>query len=263
MLLLYFVLSPLMVARALLFVPQKYSSEKYNIPSVLGIPREDVRFSTVAGKCLHGWYFIRPGSRYVLIIDHPQGGNIATHVGLAATGLLTGSSVLLYDYEGFGKSEGEPSTQALLDDGLAAYDFIAKTKLVPANKIVEMGVSLGTGVASYVTAHRKCAALILISPYASLRQASRDHLPWLNLYPDFAFPQPDLSQDEMIKTNISMPLLIVHGEKDNLVPMKNAQQIFNAARCPKKLVIDPSTHHGDYKLTFLSQTILTFLASLK
>jgi uncharacterized protein len=262
-LLLYFVLSPMILAYPLLYAPQKFPAGKYDIASVAGVEKQDVSFRTAKGKSLHGWYFEYPKSKYVVIINHPQGGNVAIHVGLASTLLATGNSVLIYDYEGFGKSEGDPSTQALLDDGLAAYDFIANKKMVPANQIVEFGFSLGTGVASYVVAHRKCAALILVSPYVSLKQTCRDYMPLLHLYPDAMFPQPDLTQDEMLKSNSTVPLLIVHGAKDKLIPLRDAQQLLDAAKCSKKLVIDPSTHHGDYKLAFLSTTIRSFLDGLK
>jgi pimeloyl-ACP methyl ester carboxylesterase len=67
----------------------------------------------------------------------------------------------------------------------------------------------------------------------------------------------------MLKSNSTVPLLIIQGAKDKLVPQKNAPQIFDAAKCSKKLVIDPSTHHGDYKLAFLSTTIRSFLDGLK
>ena len=126
----YLFFSPVSVVNKFLFNPMKATAYP-NIPAeLLGAKREDVTFKTHFGAMLHGIYFEKPGAKYVAILHHGHDGNISEHMGLVKTILLNGQSVLTYDYEGYGISNGSPSLAGIVDDGRAAVDFLVQSKKV-------------------------------------------------------------------------------------------------------------------------------------
>jgi len=258
----YLAFSPLTWASILEFQPVKYPCTEYGCTEVLGVKREEALFQTPSGQTLHGWFFRKPGAHYTMLIHHGQTGNLAISLGLVATLLYCGNSAFIYDYEGYGRSTGSPSNAALCADGEVAFDYLVHTLHVEPANIVEYGVSLGSGVASHVATVRPCAAVILVSPYKSLIEVSREFMPFLKLYPNFLFPRPDLGANEFIKSNRTIPLLLIHGQLDPIIRVHHAQELYAMASCPKKLVIEPHVHHGDFSTLFLAKQITSFLGSI-
>ncbi len=258
----YFAISPLALSRLVLYQPARTSSYDTVPLQALGATGQEVTFATASGHNIHGFYYNKPGATHTVLLHHGQGGNLGSHIGLARTMLLAGCSVLIYDYEGFGKSPGAPSTQAMLRDSNAAYDFLVATKHTHPQAIIHCGVSLGTGVASNLAARRPSAGVILISPYTSLRQIATERLPLYRIYPRFLFPQPDLGSLEFMSTNSTVPVLLIHGAADPLIGVHHAKQLHAASRYPCQLVIDSNAHHGDFSTTFLAHHIHHFLRRL-
>jgi hypothetical protein len=178
------------------------------------------------------------------LVSHGNGGNIAYRLPLAFNLLQSGVSVFLYDYEGYGASEGSPSIEAICKDGLSAYDYlIAVKKYQPAN-IIGYGESVGTGITSYIASQRHFTGIVLQSPYTSLIQAGCDSLPWLRLYPHFLFPKPELNNVEIF-THPHPPLLIIHGKRDSILSYHYSEQIMKRALPPAELVLLPHAGHND------------------
>jgi alpha-beta hydrolase superfamily lysophospholipase len=254
----YLGLSPLVLSNFLLYLPTRV--EDYGaIPlQTFGAKGEPVTFSAPAGNTLHGFFFDKPGARYTVLLHHGQGGNLVTHFGLAKTMLLAGFSVLTYDYEGFGMSPGTASNKGMLQDGDAAYKFLVEQKKIPASTIIQCGVSLGTGVASHVAETHPCAAVILISPYMSINLVAVERIPLFTLYPSVLFPQPDMGSHSFIKSNQTIPVLIVHGANDPIISAHHAQDLNALSRSPHWLILEPKAHHGDFSTTFLADQIKLF-----
>lgn len=245
---LFIALSPLNkpLANRLLLVPFKGFNVlpilDYTVRHGYHCDWQNVYFKSRNGMRLHGWYLKLPGATRTYLVSHGNTGNMGFVLGLAPGLLETGASVFLYDYQGFGKSEGEASYETAIDDGLAAYDFLVQEQHVPKEQIVLFGQSFGCAVASQVMQEREVAGVVLQSGFSNVKDAARDMCPWMQLYPDCFFPETKL--DNMTPyTTSHPPLLIIHGRKDVILPVKYASRIYNAAIEPKQIVILPNSNH--------------------
>lgn len=266
---LFFILSPIclfQLTRILLFFPDqtKYDLKPHlaTIEKKLKAKVEDVTFKSANGKTLHGLYFNRDGAKQVFLLSHGNAGNVAHRLVHAIHMLNLGASVMVYDYQGYGQSEGDPSVKGIVEDGVAAYDFLTKDKGWKAGQVIAYGESLGCAVACQIAKQRELAAIVLQSGFASLPGAARDRFIWLNLFPDFTFPQPQLNNCEIL-AHRHTPLLIVHGAKDNILPVKYAEQMFAAAAEPKRLVKLKNSGHNDVMDADLKDYLAAMTSFLK
>ncbi|MDX1990420.1 MAG: alpha/beta hydrolase [Candidatus Obscuribacter sp.] len=220
---LYVGLSPYVLFQRFEFFPVKVTA--YKVPvAICDLTREEVSFEAGNGCKLRGWYLPRAKAKYTVILHHGQGANIAFdgYAETAAVLVKAGASVLLYDFEGFGRSDGSPSNQALSRDALAAYKFLC-SRGVKGESIVHFGLSLGTGAASQVASSKPCAGLILVSPYMSLSRVAAHHLPYLKFYPDWLYPQPNLGGQCL--NSFKQPVMIFHAAGDRLLPVGQADEL--------------------------------------
>lgn len=261
---LFFILSPIclfQLTRILLFFPDqtKYDLKPHlaKIEEKLKTKVEEVTFKSANGKNLSGLYFKREGAKQVFLLSHGNAGNVAHRLVHCLHMLNLGASVLLYDYQGYGQSEGDPTVKGIVEDGVAAYDFLTRDKGWKASQVISYGESLGCAVACQISKQREVAAIVLQSGFASLPGAARDRFIWLNLFPDFTFPQPQLNNCEILACRHT-PLLIVHGVKDNILPVKYAEEMFAAAAEPKRLVKLKNSGHNDV----MDQDLKDYLAAL-
>ena len=255
----YMFLSPLSMVGKVLFQPVKTSSYPNVEKELFGAKREDVFFKTAGGVKLHGFYFKKPGAKYTFILNHGQGGNIGAHMGLVKTVLLNNQSVLTYDYEGYGISDGAPSLAGLLEDGKAAFDFLVQQKGISPKEIIEYGASMGTGVASTIALTKGAAAVILIAPYTSMNELAKQKFPYLGLYHDVFFPRPDIGCESFVRYNRSVPVLIIHVEKDDTIPLSHSLELAKLNSRFTRLSVLPERHHGDFSTEELALQIGVFL----
>lgn len=193
--LMYLGLSPRIatpIYRPLLFRPAKYPEGNYDVTSIDGVTRREVFLRSADGTKIHGWYFPRPGADKTILFHHGNAANLTTRVNLIQLLLKAGASVFIYDYRGFGRSDGKTSLKGICDDGCAAFDYLVNNEGILNRDIINYGESLGAGVACQVSTVRHGAGLILQSGFCSLRRIGSEVYPWLRLYPAFLFPQPDL-----------------------------------------------------------------------
>lgn len=234
----YLLCSPLVSRNlyyCLLFYAAPYPYGNYDDNVVDGIKAKDVFFKTTDNHTLHGWYFKKPGTKSILLMNHGNGGNISILQWYVDVAMRANASIFIYDYEGYGRSEGNSSIEALNRDSEAAYDYVTKTEHWKANQIINLGLSLGTGVASELNATRKCAGTILIAPFTNIRRIAAQVLPFLALYPDCLWAEHDLGSRRFISSK-HHPVLILHGEQDELVPFQNALDLKAISNGPLKLV---------------------------
>ena len=225
--------------------PNGPAANLYALDKILNSKREEYFFPAANGQKLHGWLFRTPGSDKVVLVHHGNAGNILHRLFIAKHCIQTGASVFLFDYRGYGKSEGNIAVTNLPEDGLAAYDFVHNT--LKFNHIVNYGESIGTAVATQVSKERPCDGAIIQSGLCSLPAVAKDGIFFFHAYPDFIFPAPHFSNLEMIG-DIHKPLLIVHGMQDKQVPYQHGQKIFARANEPKRLVLLPGCGHNDVGL---------------
>jgi|AGTN01.2.fsa_nt_gi Putative lysophospholipase. len=243
------------------FRPQKFPGGTYDLNTVSGTTAKDVFFKTPDGKQLHGWYFNVPDAPRTLLVHHGQGGNITSYIQAISVFVKSGCSVLVYDYEGFGRSEGTPSNPGVVKDGEAAYDYARKELGLTPNEIIHCGISLGTGVACQVATTRKSAAVVLLSPYTSLKNLAKELWPMLDYYPSAMFP-PDLKTTEFVAKNKTVPLIIVHGAKDTMIPVHHSDELFAMANSPKHYLRYENGGHCDLPVRDAESLVKEFLKEL-
>ena len=202
---------------------------------------EDAWFSAADGTKLHGWYLPHPRARAVVLFCHGNGGNI-THRADALRRLnRAGVSVLMFDYRGYGRSEGKPSEAGILADARAARAWLATRENIRESDIVMMGESLGGAAAVDLAARDGARALVLESTFSSLPDVGAYHYPWL---PVRLLARTQLDSLSKIG-NYQGPLLQVHGDQDTIVPIEFGRRLFEAANEPKQFLMLPGHDHND------------------
>jgi fermentation-respiration switch protein FrsA (DUF1100 family) len=211
-----------------------------------GLPLEDVWFPAADGARLFGWYVESAATNAVLLWCHGNAGNIINRLDNLKRLYLTGLSVFLFDYRGYGRSQSlRPSEGGLYQDALGAYDYLARTKMSRPERIVLFGRSLGAAVAGELAVQRPAAGLILETPFPSVEAVARYYyggLPvhWL-LGAEFRLV------DRL--PHLSLPKLIVHGDRDETIPIEFGRQVFDAAIPPKEwYVIRGADHNNTYQV---------------
>jgi fermentation-respiration switch protein FrsA (DUF1100 family) len=212
---------------------QRYSAQRIEI--------------AVPGATLEGWWIENAQARTPAVVLY-FGGNAEDVLYTASTASsIDARAVVVVNYRGYGGSTGEPTQKALYDDGLAIYDYAIK-RGVPAERIVVMGRSLGSGVASMLAGARPVRAAILITPFDSLAAVAAGHYPWLPVRLLLRHPFP--SSDWAKRTRA--PALFLAADNDNVVPAAHAHKLFQVWAGPKQIhVLAPSGHndietHADY-----------------
>lgn len=204
-------------------------------------PYEDVFLNASDGTRLHGWWLSRPESTRALIVSHGNAGNI-TYRAEAGDFLRTelGMNVFMYDYRGYGQSEGEPSEEGTYADIRAAYAHVKSRGFSPAS-IFLMGQSLGTAVTVDLAASEQVGGVILEAPFTSIPAVARKFLWTLPLLPFATTKYDSLSKIGQIR----VPLAIVHATGDPVIAHEFGRELFVAANPPKRFFeVKAQLHEG-------------------
>ncbi|CAN5489958.1 alpha/beta hydrolase [soil metagenome] len=243
---LYLVASPRFGERAYhyaLFAPWKYPVGNYHGDLGSSGRFEDVFFEAVDAKKLHGWFF-QGTLQKVIIVNHGKTGNITDLERLMFLLLDTGASVFIYDYRGFGRSEGSPSLKVICEDGLTAYQWLVKQKQFAPKDIVAYGESLGGIVACHLAEQTEVGGLILQSAFSSLRRISIENMSVLKYFPDALFPAYGKNSATVSKFN--KPILMLHGALDQDIVIRHSKDLLAAATtADKEFVALPNTMHDE------------------
>ncbi len=207
-----------------------------------GLPLEDVWFQTSDGVRLFGWYVEAAADRPVLLWCHGNAGNIINRLDNLRLLYQMGLSVFLFDYRGYGKSHTiRPTEKGLYSDAYAAYDYLARIRKIRPERIILFGRSLGASVAGELAAQRPAAALILESSFPSIETVAKVHYG--------GFPAHWLLGAEFRLVDrlphLSLPKLIIHGEKDEIIPMELGRHVYDAAKPPKEWFSISGANHND------------------
>ncbi|HSD67056.1 MAG TPA: alpha/beta hydrolase [Vicinamibacteria bacterium] len=210
-------------------------------PSGLALPHEDVWLVAEDGVRIHGWYLPVPDARWVTLVSHGNAGNIGHRLDRAL--LLQSrlrSSVFLYDYRGYGESEGSPDEAGTYRDARAAYRYLVEQKQVKADELVLFGESLGSAVSLELALDHPAAALVLEAPFTSVRDMARATV-FAPLAPFVRTRYESLARVPRLR----MPLLVVQGDRDEVVPPAQGRRLFDAAPEPKRYYSIPGAGHND------------------
>lgn len=215
-------------------------------PGDVGLDYTELTIPSSDGAVLHGWRIPAPPGRFRgwLLHCHGNGGNISGRLDIARRFHKLGLGVVLFDYRGFGKSQGQLyREEQLLADGQACYNQLAELH----QPIFLYGESLGGGVASYLAQHNPCAGLILQSTFTRLSDRASEAYPFLPVRWLSRFQLPTIDR----LASLQCPVLVMHGPADEVIGFHHGQQLYAQARQPKSWV-ELGGGHNDPDLDQLS-----------
>jgi len=209
-------------------------------PRSVGLPDVSERIiSTPDGERLVSWYGKAKPGQPTLLYFHGNGGALEYRNVSFRHFFDQGLGVFMMSYRGYSGSTGEPSEAANVADAKLAYEALLKEGVRPQD-IILYGESLGSGVAIQVAAEKPVAGIILDSPYTSVAELAARLYPWLpvNLL------LKDRYDSILHIRNVHAPLLVVHGEADDIIPVEMGRRLFAAANEPKAIVTIPGGGHA-------------------
>jgi uncharacterized protein len=227
-----------LLLNALLYCPSGVIEQT---PAARGLAFKDVAIETEDGERLHGWW-VTAGSRSIghVLLCHGNGGNVGDGTVHAELLSAAGFDVLVFDYRGYGRSSGRPGEEGTYRDARAARAAMLRQPGVDDSRIFYLGESLGGAVALALALECPPKGLILQSTFASVREMGRLHYPYLPaaVVPD-AYPSLRRIRD------LDAPVLVLHGECDDVVPVSQGRALYRAARGPKRMHVFPGLGHSD------------------
>jgi fermentation-respiration switch protein FrsA (DUF1100 family) len=210
-------------------------------PETLRMAHKDVYFVAQDGNRLHGWFFPLSQDDPVILHFHGNAGNISHRLDLVSQFLKRKLQVFIIDYRGFGRSEGRPSEKGLYRDGLAACDYLVQKEGILPGNIVLHGHSIGAAVAIEVALNRSVKSIILESAFTSTRDMAKTMPLFLLLSPVLPTNYNNLEKI----SRLHVPKLIIHGDRDEIVPFSMGERLYRAAKEPKFFVPLKGGAHND------------------
>jgi fermentation-respiration switch protein FrsA (DUF1100 family) len=231
----FFVLSYL--ARQSTFHPMPYPEGLWDLRESLGA--QDVWLQTSDEVQIHGWHVRVAGeSEWVTLYLHGNAGNITHRADHLVAIREAGSEVFIIDYRGYGKSDGSPTEAGMYRDADAAYQYLLDQGY-EANRIVVHGESLGTAAAVDLASRKSCAGVVLEAPFPSARAVARTVLPVIG-----PLLVSGLETGRKIK-QVKAPVLIIHGDRDEVIAYDLGREVFEAANDPKEFwTLEGSGHNN-------------------
>ena len=240
------VLIQIMIASFIFFPTKEYAA----LPEDYGLKAEEVRLVTEDGVQLAGWYLFagqagdspKKGQSPTIYLLHGNAGNIGDRLFKAAEWVKRGFSIFLLDYRGYGKSSGQiTSEQDLYRDAQAGLEWLKARKKIGPSETVLYGESIGAAVVLELAAKEKFRAIILEAPFTSLSELAKVHYPFV----PGVFTSGFQFQNMEKISKVHSPLLILHGEEDEICPFEMGRALYERAQNPKELFRIPNGHHND------------------
>jgi pimeloyl-ACP methyl ester carboxylesterase len=227
-----------------LYFPERLSEADAD-PARWGLAgAEQVFFRASDGTRLHGWWVPAAGRpRGAAIYFHGNAGHRAGRAPIAERLRALNVDVLLFDFRGYGRSDGTPSEQGLFLDGRAAYDFVVQKRGVPRERVLLLGHSLGGAVAVSVASEVDAAGLVVTSTFRNLPSIARRLYTWL---PGRVFSWTTNRFDSEARVpGVGMPILVGWGSGDEFIPRAETRALYEAATRPRRWVQIEGAGHND------------------
>ncbi|HSO07955.1 MAG TPA: alpha/beta hydrolase [Pelomicrobium sp.] len=211
-------------------------------PAAVGLEFDDLQLTTADGVRLHAWYVKTKHPRGVVLFFHGNAGNISHRLDSLAQFARLGYDTLIFDYRGYGRSDGSPSEAGTYLDGEAAWDHLVRKRGVAPADVVLFGESLGAAVAAGLASHSEPRALIMLSAFTSIPELGQELYPILPVKWLARIRYPTLEYVQAVRA----PVLVAHSRDDEIVPFSHGERLYAAASEPKRFL----AMHGGHNEAF-------------
>ncbi|MEW8505720.1 MAG: alpha/beta hydrolase [Candidatus Thiodiazotropha sp.] len=227
----------------LIHLPNIPSRELVATPQQLGLSFEPVSLRTTDGVRLHGWFVPHENPRATLLFFHGNAGNISHRLESIALFNSLGLSVLIFDYRGYGRSEGKPSEAGLYRDAEAAWRYLHEERAIPGHEVLLFGRSLGGAIAAYLGAKNRAMGVVLESSFTSVPDMAAELYPWL---PVRWLTRYSYNSGERMAA-IASPVMVIHSRDDEIIPFDQGRTLYAQATAPKRFL----ELNGDHNYGFM------------
>jgi uncharacterized protein len=229
---------------ALLYFAQRtiqYFPERFRTaPAAAGLPQaEEVTLDTADGERVIAWHVAPRGDKPVFLYLHGNGASLRWRADRYRDLIADGSGLVALSYRGYGGSSGSPTEPGLIEDALAAYAFAAAR--YPAERIVLWGESLGSGMAVALAAEKPVARVVLQSPFTSAADIGASRY-W---FVPVRLLMKDQYRSDLRIGKVTAPVLVLHGDRDDIVPIAQGERLYELITAPKRFVRIPGGGHND------------------
>jgi uncharacterized protein len=236
--------------RSLMYFPETVRTS----PAQAGLPEaEEVMLDTADGEHVIAWHVAPRVDQPVVLYFHGNGGALRYRVDRYRALTQDGAGLVALSYRGYGGSSGRPSEAGLIEDARATYAFAAAR--YPAARLVLWGESLGTGVAVALAAEKQVARLVLEAPFFSAVSIAASAYPFVPV----RLLMKDQFRSDLRIRNVTVPVLIMHGDHDTVIPIEAGERLYALVNGPKRFVRIAGAGHEDLGLRAV-EAAKTFLA---
>jgi len=214
-------------------------------PADVNLDYEDVAFESSDGVRLTGWYIPAPRARFTVLFCHGNGGNMMHSLDTLSLFHGFGVNCFIFDYRGYGASEGRPSERGTYRDVKAAYNWLVRHKQIPSERIIVFGRSLGGSIATHLAARTPVAALVVESAFTSYPDIGARLYPYLPVRLFSWFGYNTLARIRRVRC----PVMVIHSRDDRMIPFEFGRRLFEAAGEPKRFVEISGSHNDGFLLS--------------
>ncbi|MDY6863778.1 MAG: alpha/beta hydrolase [Thermodesulfobacteriota bacterium] len=211
-------------------------------PDIIGIPYKEVSFKTEDGITLSAWYIPALRPKNVILFCHGNAGNIGDRLESIQIFYNMGLSIFIFDYRGYGKSEGKASEKGTYLDSEAAWRYLVNEQDIPPERIIIFGRSLGGAIASRLAQNNTPKGLILESSFTSVKDIASKFYPFLpvKLLSRFSYATLDYVK------KVNCPVFIIHSRDDEIIPFSHGITLFDTANDPKAFLELKGSHNEGF-----------------
>ncbi len=211
-------------------------------PDRIGLSYENVYFKTEDGVNLNGWFVPAKNAKGVILFCHGNGGNISDRLSTLQLFSRLGLSTFIFDYRGYGHSEGKITEKGTYLDAEAAWSYLIKEKKTSSNEIIIFGRSLGSAIAVWLAQEHIPKVLIVESAFASIQDMAAELYPY---FPTKFLVRFDYKTIDYIR-RVKCPVLVIHSPEDEIIPFSHGRKLFAAANGPKEFIEIKGNHNDGF-----------------
>jgi fermentation-respiration switch protein FrsA (DUF1100 family) len=211
-------------------------------PADIKLAYEDIAFETSDGVMLTGWWVPAAEPEGTVLFCHGNAGNIGDRLDTLQIINTLGLNVLIFDYRGYGRSDGSPTEEGTYLDAEAAWDYLVTKKNVAPHQIIVWGRSLGGAIAARTAANHRAGVVIVESTFTSLKDLADDLFVWVPswLLTNYAYDTAHYLE------NLDVPVLVIHSRDDEIIPFHHGKRLYGSIKGPKAFLEIQGSHNRGF-----------------